>query len=202
MNRPLVIQLFIYANNEHLDVYIIDENGSLHIQRTERCNAQSLISHYNLFISSILSRRNELLGDSRLPVEEIETQYYILKKDSSWSAQIIEVKPEFNNGKYFNIQVIGDLNDENQHSLSIFCNDREFSSLEYGNEIFDYVAKYVLEQRRNGNRYPIYLTDIDISRSLYSSSGFDSPQTIYFLKYKKRIENKLNRALSGIHSGQ
>ena len=96
---------------------------------------------------------------------------------------------------FLDVQVIGDLDDNRNGSLSIFCGNREFSALEYGENLFHEVARYITERRSSGNHYPIYITDIDVSPTMLNSDGLDGVQSIHFLNYKKRIESLLNEAL-------
>jgi adenylate cyclase class 1 len=98
---------------------------------------------------------------------------------------------------YFNIQVMGNLYEDNKTTLCIYCEDQEFSSLDHSNNLFKAVAQHVLDGRghASGRTYPIYITDMDLSRSLLFDSEVDSLQTTHFLKFKNRIEEKLNAAL-------
>jgi adenylate cyclase class 1 len=72
---------------------------------------------------------------------------------------------------------------------------REFSSLEFGEHLFREVARYILERRRSGLHYPIYITDIDLSHRLAGVAGTERLQTVHYLEYKKLIEERLNQAL-------
>ena len=96
---------------------------------------------------------------------------------------------------FFNIQVIGSPDDEH-NSLCIFCEDKEFSLMEHGKELFNVVAEFVIKRRESGEKYPIYITDIDISRGLMGQVESDKLQTIHYLNYKRRIEDKLNQAIA------
>ena len=93
------------------------------------------------------------------------------------------------------MQVISAPGEGDRQNLTIYCNDVEFTSLEYGNNLFREVAAYILGQRRSGLRYPIYITDIDLPRTLLSDEPSGHIQTIHFLNYKKHIEQRLNEAL-------
>ena len=80
--------------------------------------------------------------------------------------------------------------------FSIFCDHYEFTSLEHGVDIFDKVAKHILKRRRSGERYPIYITDIDLPITISDGQGVGSAtQTVHLLQHKKNIEAKLNEAL-------
>jgi adenylate cyclase class 1 len=51
-------------------------------------------------------------------------------------------------------------------------------------------------------RYPIYITDIDLSHRLAGVAGADQLQTVHYLEYKKLIEDQLNRALAALDAGK
>jgi len=53
------------------------------------------------------------------------------------------------------------------------------------------VARRILEQRREAQRYRCYITDLDLSGILGDTHG----QTILFLRYKAQLEDSLNAAM-------
>jgi adenylate cyclase class 1 len=81
----------------------------------------------------------------------------------------------------------------------------EFSGVQYGEQLFNAVAAFVLKQRSSGQRYPIYITDIDLPRALFGGGEAGGRiQTIHFLNYKKQIEEQLKQAVDkvGASAGQ
>jgi adenylate cyclase class 1 len=50
------------------------------------------------------------------------------------------------------------------------------------------VARHVLKQRKSGQPYPIYITEIELSRHMLTKSHMGNFQSIHYLNYKKRIE--------------
>ena len=131
-------------------------------------------------------------------IEGFPIEFYQLKKNhlNQYATTNIEIKPDMKDRNYFNIQAMGNLYENNKTTLCIYCDDQEFSSLEHGNDLFKAVAQHVLNGRASGQTYPIYITDIDLSRSLLFDPEVNSLQTTHYLKYKKRIEDKLNAALT------
>ena len=198
LNKPATIQTFFFVENRKVYLYIIDERGSLFTMVMPFSDSKSLISHFQIFFAAITNRRNILLSADCLEVEEIASEFYLLTqdRDKSYSAKLIDIMPGPDHSSYFNIQVLGDLDENRQTSLTIYCEDHEFSTIEYGKNIFSAVANHVIKQRKGGATYPIYITDIDLSRSLFFESDVKSLQTIHYLEYKKRIEIKLNETLS------
>lgn len=198
-NKPDKIQLFYSTNNDLADIYIIDENGSLFYQSMPFHDSNALINHFDLFFKATINRRTFLMLDIQTNIEDIDIEFFLIKNHKSKKMQITRMSydiQDYNNG-FFNIQVIGSPDDEH-NSLCIFCEDREFSLMEHGKELFNVVAKYVIQRRASGQKYPIYITDIDISRGLMGQVESDKLQTIHYLNYKKRIEDNLNKAIATI----
>lgn len=197
LNNANKIQLFYYINNKMADIYIIDENGSLFCQTVPFHNSKALINHYNLFFESTINRRLFLMLDVQSNIENIEIEFSQINLDKMKNIEINKINDEIERAEkgFFNIQVIGSPDDEH-HSLSIFCENVEFSYIEHGNNLFNVVAEYVISKRASGQKYPIYITDIDISKGLIGQVESDKLQTIHYLNYKKRIEDKLNQAIA------
>lgn len=189
---PDTIQLFYSIHYNMADIYIIDENGSLFFQSIPFHDSKTLINHFNLFFEATINRRAFLMLDIQTNIENMEIEFFKTNK-----IKINKVSNEIKESghNFFNIQVIGSPDDEH-NSLSIFCGDAEFSLMEHGNELFNVVANYVIEQRANSQKYPIYITDIDISRGLIGQVESEKLQTIHYLNYTKRIEGKLNQAIA------
>jgi adenylate cyclase, class 1 len=197
LNKANIIQLFYSTNNNMADIYIIDENGSLFFQTMPFYDSKALINHFNIFFKGTINRRLFLMLDTQSNLDNIEIEFSLITYDNAKNIKLNRLTNELDEGGlgFFNIQVIGSPNDEH-NSLSIFCEDREFSYIEHGSELFNVVAAYVIQQRASGQKYPIYITDIDISRGLLYQVESDKLQTIHYLNYKKQIEDKLNKAIA------
>jgi adenylate cyclase class 1 len=191
------IQLFYFINNNMADIYIIDENGSLFCQTVPFHDSKALINHFNIFFEGTINRRLFLMLDIQTNIENLEIEFFQINYDKTRKIEINKniSEIEVSGTGFFNIQVIGSPDDEH-HSLTIFCEDVEFSYIEHGNNLFNVVAEHVINQRASGQKYPIYITDIDISKGLIGQIESDKLQTIHYLNYKKRIEDKLNQAIA------
>jgi len=199
LNRRSVIQVFYSVNDDEAGIYILDEKGTLFRQSTSFYSESALIEHFDLFFKSILNWKRFITGDM-LDIENIDTEYYEIHTTRSGKYSITEVDSCSRNEhrSYTDIKVIGSLDKDDHTALSIFCNDREFSTLDHGREVFSAVARHVVSGRQGGRSYPIYITDIDFSRGVLNIIEPENLQTIHFLNYKKRIEAKLNQALKDI----
>lgn len=199
LNRESRIQLFYKAENSVAQIYIIDEHGSLFTQQTPYHDGKALIKHFDLFFQSSINRRLFLSLDSTYDVENLAIEFYSINESRNRPFRITRINDDIedNYGGFFNVKVIGDPDDKH-HSLSIFCEDKEFSLMEHGSQLFNVVAEYIVERRSSGQTYPIYITDIDISHSMLEQIQTTTLQTLHYLNHKKRIEDRLNRVISAM----
>lgn len=189
------IQMFYMPVGNEVDVFVLDENGSMFHQRAPYFDDEALVNHYSRFFDAILTRHNFLFEDDNAGSMLESMQIYKIHRRQvgkfTYDRQEKNTDGRYN---YFSVQVIGDIIEQST-AFTIYCNDEEFSSLDYGKDLFKEVAKYVLSERGSGQRYPIYITDVDLSPSLLGADGNEKVQAIDYLKYKKRIEAKLNGEL-------
>jgi adenylate cyclase class 1 len=78
--------------------------------------------------------------------------------------------------------------------VTLYCNQREFSELEHGDQLFHVVAREIIEQRRETERYRCYITDLDLSGLL----GDGQSSSNLYLRYKADLERALNEALEQV----
>lgn len=199
-NSPDVVQLFFQVKGEKAVVYVLDERGSLFYQIAEYFNSESLVAQYKKFLDNAVNRRNMMEQADEAKETEAEIQYYQIHKlrGNQIRLERLDGPKSSDVGSYFGIQVIGDVINGERPTFTLYCDGEEFSYLEFGDDVFKEVAQYVLDKRKDRGRYPIYITDIDVTRPLLGVDGVLNLQTIHFLNYKRNIEHKLNIAMSNL----
>lgn len=75
--------------------------------------------------------------------------------------------------------------------MTIFCDQSEFSQLEYGDQLYAAAARHILGRRRSLEVYPCYITDLDLS--VLDQTG--NLHTVQYLRYRQQLEDTLNAAL-------
>lgn len=188
LNRPQVIQVFFYEAKADITIYIIDERGSLYIQQHGKVNPHILLRQYALFLESILSRN---LFETYIAIEYCEI---LSKSGNQFSYQPVELKPT-SSRKDLCLRITGE-DTHNGIQFTIYCNEKEFSSLDYGNQIFYAAYQYIIEFRQSEINYPVHITDIDLPLSAFHIESLERLQTIHYLNYKKKIEDKFNVGLA------
>lgn len=196
-NRSGYVQFFYRPLNDTVEIYVLDERGSLFHQTLPFYDGKALLGQYGRFFDSVLNRINFLMQEGQQINSAEGVEFYLICRDAEARYKLERESPEFRAGSrgYFSLQVIVDVDESGQTVFTLYCGDREFSTLEYGTELFAAVVRYVLELRRSGQTYPIYITDIGMSRAVLGEAGVNKVQTIHFLNYKRRIETELNQVL-------
>ena len=193
-NRAKRLQIFAQQRAGSADVYILDERGLLLVQRQECHNIAALLHHYRRFLDTALPRCSfDVAGDVALADLAIDTVEIIAlgtaMQIKSYADQPLTGTP------YLSIQVLADADAHDHQQFTIHANHREFSTWEHGGSLFMQVAEFVLSQRKLGEVYPIYITDLDLSPRFRKQIGIETLRPFDLLNYKKRIEFQLTRAM-------
>lgn len=196
-NRSGWVQFFYRPLGDLVEVYVLDERGSLFHETLPYFDSKLLLSQYSRFFDAVLNRINFLMQEGQQMSGAEGVEFHLIGRDSENRYRLERQMPEFRSAyqQYVSLQVIVDHDENGKTIFALYCGEREFSTLEYGAELFAAVVHHVLELRRSGQHYPIYITDIGMSRAVLGEQGANKVQTTHFLSYKRRIENELNRVL-------
>ena len=194
LNKSDEIQLFYLVNKGKADLWVLDEKGSLFHQQQHFHDHITLLYPYCRFLLSVIYRQGTMANEmtSKMPL-----MYQLTKaagKNKAWKIKERPLSDDNSIINYFNIQVIASKDQQGNVLYTYYCDDIEFSPLEYGENLLAAVAKQVLRHRNNEKRYPAYITDLDIS-----ALNQDSRQvTCQYLDIKKKLEKQLYIEISKI----
>ncbi|MFC6298830.1 class I adenylate cyclase [Pseudomonas sp. CCM 7893] len=198
MGLPNCVQVFYRINDAFAELYVLDEFNALWQQRLPFHDEQSLLVPLQRFLQSIIYRRDALSTlDPQQPLGAVQTLYYQLLPSGSGRARRAEPRsaPQtLANKPFYDVQAIIGKGAPGQVSITLYCNQREFCELEFGDQLFAVVAQEIVGQRRETERYRCYITDLDLSGLL---GDVQSPSNLY-LRYKAELEQALNQALNQI----
>jgi adenylate cyclase class 1 len=202
-NKPNAIQIFYSIEGRNINTYVVDEKGSLFFQSIKNTTEDIFLNQYSRFLESVIHKQQiQIVSPEHDPLLGGNTtiNFYQMANNQNGVTRLIprEYNTTSNKQDYFNLHIIADIEDEGQTAFTLFCNDREFTSLEFGDRLFNEVANDVLSHRHSGSIYPIHITDIEFSRPQIGKEQTANLQTIYSLVYKRNIEDKLNQALAAL----
>lgn len=196
-NKSGVVQIFFNPQGGNAEIFVLDEKGSLFHQHSLFHNESTLLNQLSRFFESVSNRVNFMLQEGQLSGSIEGVEFYRVSSDVLGRRRVKSVAPEFYqpDKSYFSLQVIVEQNGRGESNFTLYCDGKEFSTLEHGKELFNSVVKHVLQLRSSGQRYPIYITDISLDRSVVGEENVNKMQTTHFLNYKRRIEDQLNRSM-------
>ena len=198
MGQPDCIQVFYRIVDEYAELYVLDEYNALWQQTLPYHDEHSLLVPLQRFLQSILYRREALLPmDSNQPEKPLDTLYLQILPSGTGRARRVEPRPAPPtpvDKAFYDVQAIIGKAAPGQVQVSLYCNQREFSDLEYGDQLFAAVAQEIVGQRHETERYRCYITDLDLSGLL---GDVQSPSILY-LRYKASLERALNDALEQV----
>jgi len=203
-NREYAVQLFFSIDGEWVDVYVLDELGSLFYERIPYYDTDVLLSHYANFLGAVIFRRqiqNE--GSVSDSLKSISLECYEIHRSPSGGWRVTGREPPARHASLpgqIGLQVIGNRHTHDELSFSIFYNGEQITNANYGEDVFRDAARYILKSRKSRIAYPIRITDIDLpppgpvggDREKWSGSM----QTVDLLAAKKELEERFNMALS------
>jgi adenylate cyclase class 1 len=197
MGRPDCIQVFYRVNEEQAYLCVLDEFNALWQQRLPWHDEQSLLVPLQRFLQSIQYRRDAALPMETATPASLDTLYYQLLPSGTGRARRIEARsaPQIPADKpFYDVQAIVGKAAPGKVQVTLYCNQREFCELEHGDQLFRVVAREIVEQRREAERYRCYITDLDLSGLLGDGQG----SSHLYLRYKADLERALNEALGQV----
>ncbi len=184
-NRPGAIQVFCLPEAGQVRVFILDERGSLFCRVHESLSSQTVLGPYAAFLGAVLQRY--VLAAAGI-------EYYLVEREASGEYTVrpvgFQVEPA---AKMLEVRVFAQEIAPGRAAYTIFCNDTEYSSMETGQDVFAQAAERILGLRRSGQRYPIYITDIDVPLTILGVETPEQLQTVHFMQFKRKIEQRLNQ---------
>ncbi|TQV88529.1 class I adenylate cyclase [Aliikangiella coralliicola] len=192
INKPVASEKNCYLiqhAGERYDIIIKEPSGHLFYHQQQGIYLQNLISHYQQFFDSI-DRRSGFLQP-----ESSACQFWHLDESLSNDPgrfKRLKLSERTISEDYWLVQAIATTDSEGKTCFDLYCGETQYCYRDYGELVFRKLAQFVLKKRKSKQRYPIFITDIDLSLVQ------QEPTTIEYLQYKRVLEQKLQRALTQI----
>lgn len=194
--RSGCLQVFYRVQGTVAEVTVLDEFNALWRHQQPYRDEQSLLTPLLRFLQSVSYRRITQLPFEQSQLAAMDILFYRIATAPD-QAPVIERRPAPRSDvsdPLHDIQAIIEPSERGRAQVTLYCNHQEFSSLEYGAELFAAVARYILAQRSGRERYPCYITDLDLS-GLHDTGR---AQTVQHLRHKAQLEAALNQALNAL----
>lgn len=189
--QPQCIQVFYRLLDGWADLYVLDEFNALWQQRLPLEDEAHLLLPLQRFLQSLGMRRDARLPLTSLQQGSLDILYYQLLPAGLGKVRSLEPRqaPSDNGSQpYYEVQAIVQSGIGDEVHITLYCDQQEYSQLEYGDQLYAVVARQILGQRRSAGRYRCYITDLDLSELLADEQG----STCLHLRYKRELEQALN----------
>jgi len=190
------------ASQDQALIYITDERGSLLTLRQPFSGLQNLLHPLDTFLNAVLYRRSTQARAANLPLQEKVAYFELTQTSPTQPMRAIshdinrserEVTATWNS---FAVQAIASIDSNGKPVFTVYCDQQEFSALDHGDDLYREVARFIMSKRRSRERYPCYITDLDLSALTSTETPASSlQQTVDYLRYKQLLEQGLNHAM-------
>jgi len=189
------LKLYFYSKKNHLQIWLTDEVGAIGYGEQIFDNKQAVLRTYQIFLSCIANRQKIASPEQFL----YQVEYYDLStRLGAWKAKEMQMLEPHLPIHYYPVQALieevtedSSKEDLRPQQITIYCDERRFSGLDDGENMFKKIAAHVKDLRNKNSEYPIYITDLDLS----ALHQYGPCSTIRYLEYKWQLEKQLNQAL-------
>lgn len=192
--RPGCLQVFYRASGDTAELSVLDECNALWRQQLPYRDERTLLRPLMRFLESMLYRRRAQQPSQTEELVDPTILFYRIQPGHGTQPSQLERRPTPQgevNDPFYDVQAIVESGENGRSQVTLYCNHQEFSGMEYGAELFAAVALTIISRRREGERYPCYITDLDLT----GLHGSGRSQTVQYLRYKSRLEAALNAAI-------
>ncbi len=196
------IYLFYHIDQQQAKITIVDHKGAFFSKTLPLFNVQALLRPLCRFIRSAIERQaldHEHHNEHSADVDALQMiNIFELVGDAKLKNAHLEprnVAQDLSQVQFINVCAVAEPNESDELSFTLYCDGKEFSALEFGDNLFDVVARYIVSCRKQGETYPCYITDLDLSLCRELIAPQTGVQLIHYLHIKNEIEQKLNNAL-------
>lgn len=194
-SQPDSVQVFYLINREWAHLWVVDERGSVSSWQQPNPGRRHMLAPLLRFLDNLLERRQlrDMSGLSGGSAALLCSELVV--RDGQWRCEprpsMVDEVPL--NG--FDVQAIGVQEGGRFLRFDLYCGNQEFTVVEYGDQLIPAVAHYIRSQRRAGDHYPVYLTDVQLPHDLDPQFYQHDLQTTQYLYYRQALEQSLNQAL-------
>lgn len=199
------IYLFYHIENQKAQITIVDHKGAFFSKTLALFNVQALLRPLCRFIRSAVERQAldyEHNNEHTADVADLQSiKIYELVGDLKQKNAYLETRniaQDLSQLQFINVCAVAEPNENEVLSFTLYCDGKEFSALEFGDDLFAVVARYIISCRKHGEPYPCYITDLDLSLCRELIAPQTGVQLIHYLHIKNDIEQRLNEALLGV----
>lgn len=192
------IHVFFRRQRRHLDLYVVDERGSLVQFQSDYTPRLNTLNSLHVFLRAALKQvgndqSREMGGD--FGVHPIE--FHELQEDEHHHLSLIPrvITPSSDTRHVLGLAARAICNEQGQFEYDFYCERQTFAWSQLRQDVFYATARYILNRRRRGERYPVFITDLNLEACREQLSSTKELQLSHYLRIKIDLERRLSLAL-------
>lgn len=195
------VNVFFQQKSEGIEVWIVDEKGSLVRMNLDRAPQMQPLNALHLFLRRVLNRLQRQ-ADVELPAEfGVHTiEFYEMRQDYQGilrlAPRVVRPAPSEHQSAQLDCRVT--CNQTGQFEYHFTCEQQVFSWDSLGHDVFYTTADFILRLRKSDQAYPIFITDLHLSACAEQLSSTRQLQLSHYLRFKMDVEQKLSGAVKSL----
>ncbi len=190
------ISVFYRRFDIGMEIFVIDERGSLsHFVLRGRRDYNPLIPLHR-FLRTVALRQSHLYPNPQSDFGVFPVNFFELQKDDLglFYANKKRVPADFKDDK-LDVKAVAHFDDKDSMNFDFYCENQEFASVAFEDQLDIVVAQYILKHRKNDENYPVYISDLDLSLVAEKVADKGHLQTAHYIRIKNILEVRLNQAI-------
>lgn len=194
---PTAVSLIFERRASQVLLVLVDYRGVFYQRHLSLNHPLLMLRSFCRFIRAALHRLGLETSPDHLPFSSsfIDLKTYEQTYDASHKKYHLDerhISGDVQQVGYVNLYAVAEPDSQGGLQFSLYCDGKEFSTLEYGDGVYREVTQYLLKFRQAGEQYPCYITDLDLSLVVDFIAPPSGLQLTHYLQIKDEIETRLN----------
>jgi adenylate cyclase class 1 len=194
-SRQDSIQVFFKPKNNMAEVTLIDEMGAWHQCVVNYQQGIESMQSLHRFLRVVHDRRDDRSGEDVGSFHVFPINFYeVFQNQTGLQIKRKTVSSRLDDSDVSNIYAVVDYKDKD-FKFTAYIDDVILSEIDNETHFYKSLINLIEKRNRLGTSYNYYIADIDLSRCRFNLSKSGELQTVHYLKIKKLLEDKINRAV-------
>jgi adenylate cyclase class 1 len=189
------IQVFFNPKNSMADVTLIDEMGAWHQCVVNYQKGLESMQSLHRFLRVVHDRRD---GQSSMDIGPLNvfpiTFHEISQNEKGLQVKKRSVSSRLDDSDVGTMYAVVDYKDKD-FKFTVYIDDVILSEMDDETHFYKSLVNLIAQRNSIGATYNYYIADIDLSRCRFNLSKSGELHTVHYLKIKKLLEDKINRAV-------
>lgn len=195
------IHVYYQRKKNSFNMMVMDELGSLIEFQSSYTENWNSLNSLHVFMRSILNQQSDQGVQPNINFGVYPIEFYELKEDDLHHLSMRQkiISPDIEKLGLLELTATVSCNSMGRFEYDFNCNGQSFKWSDLKQDVFFTVAKYILDQRVSGRRYPVFITSLNLDKCTEQLSSTKILQMSHYLRVKIDLERKLSRSLLGVH---